>query len=402
MNATSLLDNGATGQPGVRVRTLVTIRWMAITGQALTFAVVGFGLGFEFPDFGVACALAASVILNLGLVYLYPRTSRLVGAEALLHLAFDLIQLGVLLFLTGGINNPFVILMIVPVTVSATLLTRRATAILVALSISILIAEWSWAQPLPWNGEPPAMPFIYEVATFSALAFSIAFIAAYVLQVSVEARRWQQALILTQSVLERETKMSALGALAAAAAHELGGPLGTITLIAKDLKSELEGDPDFGADVELLGKEAERCRAILRGIANRSEADTPFPEVRVDTLLLELQHNLGDTRVPVEVAKPVQELPKIARTPEVRHGLLNLVDNAIRHAEFVGHAGRDVRHRPDRHPYRGRRPGLSRRPLAASGRALSRALAIASRRHRSRHLHRHHPVGTIGRARALS
>ena len=322
----------ALGQPGVRVRTLVLIRWMAIAGQSLTFIIIGLGLGFPFPYFGIGCALLASVILNLGLLYLYPRAARLVGAEALLHLAFDLVQLGVLLSLTGGINNPFVVLMIVPVTVSATLLSKRATIALMAIAVAILIAEWLWAEPLPWKGTPPSMPVLYEVATFAALAFSICFIAAYVLQVSLEARRWQQALVTTQAVLERETKMSALGALAAAAAHELGGPLGTITLIAKDLKSELANDEDFGGDVELLAREAERCRAILRGIARRSEADAPFPAVRADTLLHEIAQSFEGARVPVHVAAPAERPPQVMRTPELKHGTLNLADNAVRYA----------------------------------------------------------------------
>lgn len=323
----------ALGKPGVRIRTLVWIRWLAIGGQSLTFLIIGFGLGYPFPYFGVGCALLASVILNLGLLYLYPRSARLVGTEALLHLAFDLVQLGVLLFLTGGINNPFAVLMIVPVTVSATLLSRRATMVLMGVAVGLLLLLWLWAQPLPWDAPPPQMPFIYQIAVFAALAFSICFISGYVLLVSLEARRWQQALVTTQAVLERETKMSALGALAAAAAHELGGPLGTIKLIAKDLQFELSGDPDFGPDVDLLAKEAERCRSILQGIADRSERDAPFNEVSLQTLLNEIAGSFGDPRVPVRVAEAAQPLPPVAHTTELKHGLLNLVDNAVRYAE---------------------------------------------------------------------
>ncbi|MEE4348955.1 MAG: ActS/PrrB/RegB family redox-sensitive histidine kinase [Pacificimonas sp.] len=333
MSSASPQIPAALGQPGVRVRTLVLIRWLAIGGQALTFLVVHFGLGFAFPYVGVALALLASTLLNLGLLYLYPRSSRLVGSEALLHLAFDLVQLGVLLFLTGGINNPFVVLAIVPVTVSATLLTKRATVALMALALVILLLLWGWAQPLPWDGEPPAMPFTYEVATFAALAFSICFIAGYVLQVSLEARRWQQALVTTQAVLERETKMSALGALAAAAAHELGGPLGTIKLIAKDLKTELAGDPDFGPDVDLLAAEADRCREILKGIAVRSERDAPFEEIHAHTLLHEIAASFNEPRVPMRISASDDPLPPMTNSTELKHGLLNLVDNAVRFAE---------------------------------------------------------------------
>ncbi len=320
------------GLPGVRVRTLIVIRWMAIGGQALTLALVAFGLGYDFNMLAAGAAILASVILNLSLSFLYERKARLVGTEALLHLGFDLVQLGVLLFLTGGIGNPFVILMIVPVVISATLLSRRATYTLMALAVAILVPLWNWARPLPWNGAPPEMPPTLQIAAFTALAFTLVFIALYVLRVSLEARRWQQALVTTQAVLERETKMSALGALAAAAAHELGGPLGTITLIAKDLQNELSGDPDFGADVELLTREAERCRAILTGIAQRSEADAPFPDLPLETLLHEVAASFDGARVNVRVAPAAEPLPVVPRTPELRHGLLNLVDNAVRFA----------------------------------------------------------------------
>ncbi|MBV7255743.1 ActS/PrrB/RegB family redox-sensitive histidine kinase [Pacificimonas sp. WHA3] len=320
------------GIPGIRVRTLIMIRWMAIGGQAITLLIVALGLRFEFPYLAAAAAILASFILNCSLLFLYPRKARLVGGEALAHLGFDLVQLGVLLFLTGGIGNPFVVLMIVPVVVSATLLSSRATFVLIAIAIAILFADWQWARPLPWNGNPPAMPELLQGAIFAALAFTIIFIALYVLRVSLEARRWQQALVTTQAVLERETKMSALGAMAAAAAHELGGPLGTITLIAKDLNQELSGDPDFGADVELLAREAERCRAILTGIAQRSEAEAPFPELPLSTLLHEIAHDFPEARVPITVAPAATSLPIVPRTSELRHGLLNLVDNALRFA----------------------------------------------------------------------
>ena len=320
-------------QPGVRLRTLTTIRWMAIGGQGLTFLIVGFGLGFALPYVAGALALAAAVILNLGLLSLYPRNARLVGMEALAHLAFDLVQLGVLLYLTGGINNPFSILMIVPVTVSATLLTARATVGLMGIAIGILVLLWPLAHPLPWDGPPPEMPLTYEVASFAALAFCILFIAGYVLIVSRQARRWQEALVVTQAVLDRETKMSALGALAAAAAHELGGPLGTITLIAKDMNRALADDPEFGGDAALLMAEAERCRAILRELSVRAEAESPFPTLSIRTMLRDLAEVAdGSPGAKVVVASGPADAVEIAASPELRHGLLNLIDNARRHA----------------------------------------------------------------------
>jgi two-component system sensor histidine kinase RegB len=331
----------ALGTSGFRVRTLVAIRWMAIAGQTLTFAVVALVFGFEVPVVGVAAAIAASALLNIGLSAIYPRSARLLGAEALLHLAFDLSQLGVLLYLTGGLDNPFAVLLLVPVTISATLLSARATLALLAFAILIMAALWQWSLPLPWSGAPPTQPPLYELAMLISLALTLVFLALYVLRVSLDARRWQQALVTTQAVLERETKMSALGALAAAAAHELGGPLGTITLVARDLREQLSADPQFAEDVALLGREVERCRAIMADLAGRAEVDAPFPSVSLAALLHEAVQPFEDAGPRIDVNVVPGAGPLVERTPELVHGLVNLIDNAIRHARHrVSLAGR--------------------------------------------------------------
>lgn len=317
------------GTPGVRVRTLVTIRWMAIAGQSAAFGIVSGALGYAAPLAAAAVAIGTSAALNVGLVAVYPRTARLVGVEALLHLEFDLIQLGVLLFLTGGLANPFSVLLIVPITISATLLSARATIILIASALTIILLLWNWSLPLPWDGTPPVLPPVYQLASLVALGFTLIFLAVYVLRVSLDARRWQQALVITQAVLERETKMSALGALAAASAHELGGPLGTITLVARDLRNALGGDPDFGEDVALLDREARRCRDIMADLAGRAEIDAPFPRVSLDVLLREAAQPFDATG---KISINAPRGPIVERSPEVLHGLVNLIDNAARHA----------------------------------------------------------------------
>ncbi|WP_300538323.1 ActS/PrrB/RegB family redox-sensitive histidine kinase, partial [Sphingosinicella sp.] len=266
---------------------------------------------------------------NIGLSTLYAPTARLVGVEALLHLAFDLLQLSVLLYLTGGLANPFSVLLVAPVTISATLLSARATVALILIAMAILGVLWQWSLPLPWAGPPPVLPPIYVLASLVALGFTVVFLAIYVLRVSLDARRWQQALVITQAVLERETKMSALGALAAASAHELGGPLGTISLVARDLAETLGGDPDFGEDVALLDREARRCREIMTDLARRAEVDAPFPHVPLRVLLHEVVQPFEASGKSVVVEAPATV---VARTPELLHGLVNLVDNAVRHA----------------------------------------------------------------------
>ncbi len=332
MDATRSFVSAAIERPGVRVRTLVALRWIAIGGQFVTLIVVGLYLRYPLPWASLVLAVAAAAVLNIGLWTLYPRNARLGGSEALLQFAFDLIQAGVLLFLTGGLANPFVILLIVPVTISATLLSARGTTVLMAMAAVILVILWRWALPLPWAGTPMPLPTVYRFGVVVAVALAGVFLAGYAWLVSAEARKRARALIATQTALEREAKMSALGSLAAAAAHELGGPLGTITLIARELADSLGNDPDFGDDIRLLEKEAARSRAILVGIARRAEAEDPFPRLALDALLHEVAYPLQPGRVPISIAATGGSAPVIRRTPELIHGLANLVSNAVRHA----------------------------------------------------------------------
>ncbi|QYE35733.1 ActS/PrrB/RegB family redox-sensitive histidine kinase [Polymorphobacter sp. PAMC 29334] len=324
--------SAAIERPGVRVRTLVSLRWIAIAGQFGTLIVVGLDLDYPLAWPSLIAAVAAAAVLNVGLWTLYPRNARFNGRDALLQFAFDLVQAGVLLFLTGGLKNPFVVLLIVPVTISATLLSARGTLLLTAMASAIVFVLWRWALPLPWMGPPVILPPVYRFGVVVAIALAGTFLAGYTWLVSAEARKRAHALVATQSALERESRMSALGSLAAAAAHELGGPLGTITLIARELADSLGDDPDFGEDVRLLNREASRSRAILIGIARRAEAEDPFPRLSLDALLHEVAHPLEPARVPIHVAAAGGAAPMIRRTPELLHGVANLVTNAVRHA----------------------------------------------------------------------
>ncbi len=318
-------------RPSVRVRTLANIRWIAIAGQLMTLLVVG--LWFRFPLLwgSLLAAIGASAILNIGLSTLYERSDRMTGRELSLHLAFDLIQAGVLLFLTGGLANPFALLLIVPVTIAATLLRARDMGPLVALAGGVLMVVWLWAQPLPWAGPPPEFPLVYRFGMLIAYALAIGFLAVYLWMVSAEARDRARALVATEAALTREARMNALGSLAAAAAHELGGPLGSISLIAHSLEEQLGDDPDFGDDIRLLGEEAKRSRRIMKELSTRAEAEDPFALLTLDLLLHEVAQSVKPTRVPVKVVAPLPQ-PMVQRSPELLHALNNLVSNAVRHA----------------------------------------------------------------------
>jgi two-component system sensor histidine kinase RegB len=324
----------ALDRPGVRVGTLVQLRWAAVVGQLVALLIVGVGLGYPIPWVPAVAAIALSASVNLALKWLYRERDRIDGRTALVHLGFDLVQLSALLFLTGGLANPFALLLLVPVTISATLLSARATALLVAGALMLLLGLWRWHLPLPWPDHSMQLPDTYKLGILIAIGLGMLFLSTYAWQVSAEARRRQAALVATQAALERESRMGALGSLAAAAAHELGGPLGTITLIARDLRETMASDPVHGADIQLLDQEAARCRDILMSLSERAEAEDPFPELPLPALLREVVDPYEPTRVPVEirVAWEPGSGPVVRRSPELLHGLSNFLSNALRHA----------------------------------------------------------------------
>lgn len=325
----------ALDRPGVRVDTLVKLRWVAICGQTLALVIVGGVYRFPLPWVPALLAIAASAAVNLLLTWLYRRRDRLSGRAAFLNLGFDLVQLWVLIYLTGGLANPFALLLLVPVTIAATLLSARATGLMVAAALLLLILLWNWYLPLPWiAGEPPFIPDLYRMGILAAIALGMVFLAAYAWQVSAEGRGRQAALVATQAALERESRMGALGSFAAAAAHELGGPLGTMTLIARDLRDGLRTDEQHGPDVLLLEQEVARCRDILTDMSEQAEQDDPFPVLPVPAILREVIEPFEPTHVPVGISTPWIKGagPRMPRSPELLHGLHNIVSNGLRHA----------------------------------------------------------------------
>lgn len=321
-------------QGGVRVRTLIAIRWGAIAGQLIALVVVGLLLGFPLPWGPALAAVGAAAAVNLGLHSIYRSQDRIDGRSAWVHLAFDLVQISTILALTGGLANPFALWILVPVTISATLLSARQAALLVLVALALLLTMWFWHMPLPWGEGRFTLPATYRAGILVAIALGTIFLTFYAWKLSAEGRRRQAALIATQAALERESRMGALGSLAAAAAHELGGPLGTITLIANDLEEALGDDPFHAQDVSLLRQEARRCRDILRQISARAEAEDPFPDIAVPILLREVLSQYEPTRVPVELrfAWEGGQAPVVRRSPELLHGLSNFLSNALRHA----------------------------------------------------------------------
>ena len=323
----------------VQLRTLVLIRWVAIVGQMATLLVVHYGLGFDLPLIGAIATVLGSVVINLAAQF-GGGSRRISEKGAAGYLAFDILQLAVLLYLTGGLGNPFAFLLLAPVAISATVLSLRSTIILSALALIAITILSIIHFPLPGSGILPELPTIYLLGVWTALAIGILFFAAYTWRVAQAARALSDGLFATQQALAREQQLSAMGAIAAAAAHELGSPLGTIAVISRELSRDLpEGSPN-AEDVILLRAETDRCRDILAALAHNPEGDdSPFSSVPVSAIVetAALRHQIEQISMIFAVAPLVEgqtcQEPRIRSAPEIIHGVGSLVQNATQFAK---------------------------------------------------------------------
>jgi two-component system sensor histidine kinase RegB len=260
--------------------------------------------------------------------------------EAAAYLAFDIIQLAALLYLTGGLGNPFAFLLLAPVTVSATILSLRSTVGLCALALTCITALALWHQPLPWTAKGLTLPPVFLLGVWIALAVGILFFVIYAWRVAEEARRLSRALSVAQLALSREQQRSAVGGLVAAAAHELGSPLGTIAITAREISHALPENSSLGEDVELLLSETARCRDILAGLARHPQGDQGHPFQRLPIAQLVEVAAEGHDRDGVSLRFDAQVVaeeystapPMVGLGAEILHGLGNLVQNAMQFA----------------------------------------------------------------------
>lgn len=323
----------------VRFRTLMLIRWIGVIGQAVALFVVHVGFGLELPMVLALGIVGVSALLNLVLQLSPPTGGRIDHRQATLFLTYDLLQLAALLFLTGGLYNPFAVLILAPVTISATVLSRTTTIALSALAIFLVSVMAFWYLPLP-------LPFVWmepsrmaALGLWMALVCAIVFVASYTFAVAEEARRMSDALSATQMALAREQRVSALGGLAAAAAHELGSPLSTIAVAAKELERDVPSDSPYADDVRLLVSQSQRCSEILAQLSHLPEEvdpATPFERLPLSALveLAALPYEKDEVEVDFEQKGEdgVPE-PMVPRTPELLHGLGTLIQNAVQFAK---------------------------------------------------------------------
>lgn len=315
----------------LRVDTLVKLRWLAVLGQLIALLFTHFVLDFSVPLGPCLLVTALSAWLNIGLRLRFRRTDRLEDLPASLMLGFDILQLTALLYLTGGVENPFSVLFLAPVMISAVSLSGYYTLVLTLLMIGAVTALTFTHYPVPWfTGKTLELPLIYRVGIWVAILISAVFITIYASRVAGEARKLADALAATELVIAREQHLTQLDGLAAAAAHELGTPLATITLVVKDLEKQLVPGP-FEEDMTLLSQEVGRCRGILGKLASLGEeAGDILDDMTLSVVLEEVVGPQRDFGVRITIAKDgVGREPVCRRNPGILHGLGNLVENAI-------------------------------------------------------------------------
>ena len=316
----------------VRVRTLIVLRWLAVMGQTIAVLFVRYGLNVEFPLGWALAAIGVSVALNLALTLMRRAQELALEWEAAAQLAYDVVQLAVLLALTGGLQNPFVFLFVAPVAVSATILRPAVTAMLAALTFGCVGAISVLRLPLPWpeGAAPFDLPPLYQLGIAAAVLVGLGFTSVYAWRVAAEEERLNIALAAVQAVLAREQTLSALGGLAAAAAHELGTPLATIHLVAKEMARDMKPDDPRAEDLQLLVTQSERCRAILAQLsAMRETGDVMHARAPIRALLEEIAAPHEGLDAEIVITTEGDGPLEVKRMPEIVHALGGIIENAV-------------------------------------------------------------------------
>ncbi len=320
----------------LRVGTLVRLRWIAAAGQIAALLITHYVLRIGFPSTSAALCVAVLLAFNAFLRLRFSPAKRLEEKATTLILAVDIGQLGIMLFLTGGLANPFAVLLIAPTMISAVSQSWLETGKLLAFAIfsACVLAVWHVPLALP-AGTLVNPPFIETAGSLIAIVVSAVFVAFYGSQVAKEARQLGEALAATDLILTRAQHLSQLDGLAAAAAHELGTPLATLTVVVHELANSREVAALCGEDLALAKQELSRCRIILGqlSLANRVSGE-PFEQVELDALLEEVAgpHRLQGVEIEVSARGP-EPRPSCARNPALLYGLRNLVENAVAFAD---------------------------------------------------------------------
>ena len=316
----------------VRLDTILRLRWLAALGQLAAIFIVAQGLDFDVPVIPCVAIVGLSAITNLVLQIAFNPMQRLEPVYAAALLALNIVELAALLFLTGGLQNPFSFLFLAPVLISATALPIRLTIALGVLAVACASALVFFHLPLPWDSDDPlVLPPIYLFGVWLSIVVAIGVTSLYAFQVTEEARKLSNALAATELVLTREQHLTQIDGLAAAAAHELGTPLSTIFLISRELEKTVHDNAPLAADLKTLREQAQRCRDILSKITQLSSSGAPFDRMPLATLIEETvaPHRDFGVTIKVRLAVAATREPVGARNPAILYGVGNILENAV-------------------------------------------------------------------------
>jgi two-component system, sensor histidine kinase RegB len=313
--------------------TLTILRYIAIFGQFFAINVVYFYLALPFPIELSYVVIFIGLLTNLYLQFGI-KINQLKDIYASIFLFYDLIQLSILLFLTGGIFNPFCFLLIIPAIVSSTFLSMGTTIILGCITSLLLLIISFFHLPLP--GEDMNLlhfPDFYKIGIVISIFIGLIFLSYFGIRFSGETKKRSEALNKLQEVIAKEYELESLGGQAAAAAHSLGTPLATISVVSKELKKEIGDDTEISKDIDLLISQTKRCSEILKQISKKQiEEDIFLSSIKFEDLILEIIDSFKETsskEIYLE-ANNDQNKIKIQRTPEIIYGLRNFIGNAVK------------------------------------------------------------------------
>src|SRR3954468_23606426 len=316
----------------VRLDTILRLRWLTALGQLAAIFIVSQGMDFDLPVIPCVAIVGLSAVANLALQIAFNPMQRLEPVYAAALLALNIVELAALLFLTGGLQNPFSFLFLAPVLISATALPIRLTIAIGILAVACASALVFFHLPLPWDSEDPlVLPPIYLLGVWLSILLAIGVTSLYAFQVTEEARKLSDALAATELVTTREQHLTQSDGLAAAAAHELGTPLSTIFLISRELEKTVHDNDHLAADLKTLREQAQRCRDILAKITQLSSSGAPFDRMPLSTLIEETvaPHRDFGVAIKVRLAVAVTREPVGIRNPAILYGVGNIVENAV-------------------------------------------------------------------------
>ena len=314
-------------------KTLISLRWIAIIGQLTAVNLVFFYLKLDFPIFIAHIVILLGLSTNLYLQFKI-KSLQLKDFYAAIFLFFDLVQLSILLYLTGGISNPFSILIIIPSIVSSTFLSMGTTFILGILTVVSLFLLTLFHHPLPGiHDENISFPKLYLVGYFIAIIVGLIFLSYFGIRFSGESKRRSDAINKLQQVIAKEYELESLGGQAAAAAHSLGTPLATISVVSKELKKEIGNDKEYSKDIDLLISQTKRCGEILKKISKKQIIEDEFlSKTNLESLINEIIETFKETSSKKILLKTNHDKNKLNfdRSPELIYGLRNFIGNAVK------------------------------------------------------------------------